>query len=132
MKRKLITATVTAVALSLPTAIANAAPDPTTGVELNVSQSQFVYGKATVNPGLGRTEGLQALGPSSSNSSPAANNEAPRRMNWRGASPFYRAFCGYGVHPSGVPASGVRDLSHRVHDHHITLRLPGSIGGHAS
>ncbi|AEI09282.1 putative secreted protein [Corynebacterium resistens DSM 45100] len=61
MKRKLITATVTAVALSLPTAIANAAPAPTTGVELNVSQDQFVSGKATVNPGLGRTEGLQAL-----------------------------------------------------------------------
>ncbi|MCX2163240.1 hypothetical protein [Corynebacterium auriscanis] len=61
MKRKLITATLTAIALSLPTAIASAAPDPTTGVELNVNQDRFSAIEASFNPALGRTEGLPAL-----------------------------------------------------------------------
>ena len=61
MKHKLAVAALAAIALSFPTAIASAAPDPTTGVELNVPQDQFVHGPATANPGIGHTEGLKAL-----------------------------------------------------------------------
>lgn len=61
MKRKLAVATATVLSLAFPTAIANAAPDPTTGVELGVSQSQFSALQAQFNPSLARTEGLRAV-----------------------------------------------------------------------
>lgn len=61
MKRRAIVATVSALSMLFPTAIAHAAPDPTTKVELVVPESKFVAEKVTFDPSLGRTEGLAAL-----------------------------------------------------------------------
>ena len=60
-KRFLLTVSTVGLMTAGLSAVANAAPDPTTGVELNVDENQFVAGKATFDPGQGRTEGLAAI-----------------------------------------------------------------------
>lgn len=55
-----IAAVATLATVGLP-AVAVAAPDPTTGVELGVEQDQFVAVTATFDPGQGRAEGIEAI-----------------------------------------------------------------------
>ncbi|OFO16205.1 hypothetical protein HMPREF3088_02210 [Corynebacterium sp. HMSC22B11] len=61
MKRKLAVATATVLSLAFPTAIANAAPSPTTGVELVNGKDQFGNTRAKFNINEGNTVGLPAL-----------------------------------------------------------------------
>lgn len=61
MKRKLAVALATSLSLAFPTAVANAAPSPTTGVELGVESNEFAYKTVSYNPATGRTAGKQAL-----------------------------------------------------------------------
>ena len=61
MKRKLAVATATVLSLAFPTAIANAAPSPTTGVELVAEADKFVRVRGTYNPDEGNSVGLPAL-----------------------------------------------------------------------
>lgn len=61
MKRKLAVATATVFSLAFPTAIANATPSPTTGVELGVASKDFAYTQVTYDPAAGRTERYKAL-----------------------------------------------------------------------
>ena len=61
MKRKLAVATATVLSLAFPTAIANAAPSPTTGVELVAEADKFVQVHVTYNPNEGNSVGLPAL-----------------------------------------------------------------------
>ncbi|WP_342318708.1 hypothetical protein [Corynebacterium mayonis] len=53
--------TASAVILTSFSNVAGAAPDPTTGVELNVGEDRFVAGAFSFNPSAGTTEGARAL-----------------------------------------------------------------------
>ena len=61
MKRKLAVATAAALSLAFPTAIAGAAPSPTTGVELVKGAENFDTVDASFDPDEGNSVGLPAL-----------------------------------------------------------------------
>ncbi|AWB83091.1 hypothetical protein [Corynebacterium liangguodongii] len=60
-RRFLVPLTATALITTGLPAVASADPDPTTGVELNVAQNQFVGKSVTYDPSAGAREGLAAL-----------------------------------------------------------------------